>query len=128
MRTRTRVLIVEDVPLQLDIYETALRDAGYEVLRATGGRTGYDIAVTEEPDVILADLDLPDVDGSVMCAWMAANPATAAIPVVILTASDEHDLLLRAPTANVVARFHKSSPITVVTDAIEKAVGTFGAV
>jgi CheY-like chemotaxis protein len=128
MRTRTRVLIVEDVPLQLDIYETALRDAGYAVLRATGGRIGYAVAVTERPDVIVADLDLPDIDGSVMCAWLAANPATAAIPVIILTASDEHAVLLRAPTANVVARLHKSCPIMVVTDAIEKAVRTSGAV
>ena len=128
MRTCTRVLIVEDVPLQLDIYETALRDAGYAVLRATGGRIGYDVAVTEQPNVILADLDLPDVDGSVMCAWMAANPATAAIPVILLTASDQYDVVLRAPTPNVVARLHKSCPINEVRDAIEKAVGTSGAV
>ena len=123
MRTRPKVLIIEDVPLQREMYETALQDAGYTVVCATRGRSGYDLAVTEQPDVIIADLGLPDVDGSVVCAWRAANPATAAIPVVILTASDQHDIELRAATANVAARLHKSGPLSLLTAAVETALG-----
>ena len=123
MRTPTTVLIIEDVLLQLDMYEMALHDAGYTVLRATRGRTGYDLAVAERPDVIITDLVLPDVDGWVVCAWLKANPATAAIPIIVLTAREDHDIPLRAANANVSAYLHKPSSVPQLTAAIEEALG-----
>jgi DNA-binding response OmpR family regulator len=123
MPTRPAVLIIEDVLLQLDMYELALHDIGYDVLRATRGHTGYDVAATEKPDVIILDLMLPDVDGWVVCAWLKANPITAAIPVIVLTASDDYDLPLRAMNANVAALFHKPCSIDRLAAAIDKALG-----
>jgi DNA-binding response OmpR family regulator len=123
MRTPTTVLIIEDVLLQLDMYEMALHDAGYTVLRATRGRTGYDVAVAEQPDVIITDLALPDVDGWVVCAWLKANPTTAAIPIIVLTAREDHDIPLRAANANVSAYLHKPCPMPQLTAAIEEALG-----
>jgi len=123
MRTPTTVLIIEDVLLQLDMYEMALHDAGYTVLRATRGRTGYDVAVAEQPDVIITDLVLPDVDGWVVCAWLKANPATTAIPIIILTAREDHDIPLRAANANVAAYLHKPCPMPQLTAAIDEALG-----
>jgi DNA-binding response OmpR family regulator len=123
MHTRTTVLIIEDVLLQLDMYELALQDIGYDVLRATRGHTGYDVAATEKPDVIILDLMLPDVDGWVVCAWLKANPVTAAIPVIVLTARDDYDIPLRAMHANVAALFHKPCSIDRLAAAIDKALG-----
>jgi DNA-binding response OmpR family regulator len=123
MPTRTTVLIIEDVLLQLDMYELALHDVGYDVLRATRGHTGYDVAITEKPDVIILDLMLPDVEGWVVCAWLKANPITAAIPIIVLTARDDYDIPLRALHANVADLFHKPCPIDRLAAAIEKALG-----
>jgi DNA-binding response OmpR family regulator len=123
MRTPATVLVIEDVLLQLDMYEMALHDAGYTVLRATRGRTGYDVAVAEKPDVIITDLALPDVDGWVVCAWLKANPATAAIPIIVLTAREDHDIPRRAANTNVSAYLHKPCPMPQLTAAIEKALG-----
>ena len=123
MHTRATVLIIEDVLLQLDMYELALHDVGYNVLRATRGHTGYDVAVTEKPDVIILDLMLPDVDGWVVCAWLKANPITAAIPVIVLTARDDYDIPLRALHANVADLFHKPCPVDRLSAAIDKALG-----
>jgi DNA-binding response OmpR family regulator len=53
--------------------EMALRDHGYSVLRATRGHTGYHVAVTEKPEVIITDLAVPDVDGGAACAWLACS-------------------------------------------------------
>ena len=116
------VLIIEDVPLQLDMYEMALHDLGYSVLRATRGHTGYDVAVTEQPDVIITDLALPDVDGWVVCAWLKANPITTAIPVIILTARDDYDIPIRAQHANVAALLHKPCPADRLKAAIDGAL------
>jgi DNA-binding response OmpR family regulator len=122
MHTRRTVLVIEDVIDQLDMYDMALQDQGFAVLRATRGRTGYDVAVAEKPDVIIADLALPDVDGWVVCAWLKANSATTAIPIIILTARDDYDIPLRAANAKVAAVLHKPCSIDRLTAAIDEAL------
>jgi len=122
MSVPKRILIIEDVALQLDMYEMVLRDLGYAVLRATRGHAGYHVAVTEKPDVIITDLALPDVDGWVVCAWLKANPTTNAIPVIVLTARDDYDIPLRALHANVAVLLRKPCPPDRLEAAIQGAL------
>lgn len=117
------VLLIEGVKLWEGKYEMGLRDAGYTVRRATHGHAGYELAVSQRPDVIVTDLMLPDVDGWTVCAMLRANPATAAIPLVILTARNDHDIPATADITNVAAFLHKPYPIAQAIAAIDEALG-----
>jgi DNA-binding response OmpR family regulator len=123
---RFRVLLVDDALDELDMYQMALEDAGYTIVPATRGHTGYGAAVNEQPDVIVLDLMLPDVDGWIVCAWLKANPTTATIPVIILTARNDYDIPLRALHANVYDLLHKPCSVDRLVAAIEGALGHRG--
>src|SRR5262245_1621981 len=58
----------------------------FEILVAENGETGCAMAVVEQPDIIIMDLDLPVVDGWEATRRLRANPATKAIPIIALTA------------------------------------------
>ncbi len=63
----TKVLVIEDDPTTLEILGTSLVAGGYEVIRAPTGAIGLDLASAREPDVVLLDLGLPDIDGLEVC-------------------------------------------------------------
>jgi PAS domain S-box-containing protein len=83
---RTRVLCVEDNPSNLRLVERVLSRAGVEVIAAPQGRLGLELAARHVPDLVLLDLDLPDIPGETVLEGLAASPATAEIPVVICSA------------------------------------------
>jgi two-component system cell cycle response regulator len=84
-----RVLVVDDVSTNRIVLKVKLADACYEVLQAANGLTGLEIARRELPDVILLDLDLPDISGIEVCRRLRADPATRTIPIVMVTALDD---------------------------------------
>lgn len=85
MRSHT-VLLVEDNPDNRDIYGTFLRHFGYAVLEAGDGAEGVRMARESLPTVILMDVGMPVLDGLSATRLLKADPATAEIPVVALTA------------------------------------------
>jgi two-component system, cell cycle response regulator DivK len=84
-RSRKRVLIVDDIPEQRDIYCTLLRFHGYEVMEAENGEEALAVAGTELPDLIVMDVMLPLLDGWSATERLKADPRTADLPVIILT-------------------------------------------
>ncbi|MBD0319090.1 MAG: response regulator [Gemmatimonadetes bacterium] len=80
------VLIVEDNPDNRDIYCTFLRHHGLTVLEAVDGAEGVRMAMEHLPGVVLMDVGLPVLDGLEATRRIKAHPATAAIPVLALTA------------------------------------------
>ena len=86
-RSRPLVLFIEDNLTQLDLYSMMIEDQ-VSVVKASRGETGYDLAVSEQPDVIVLDLLLPDADGLAVHERLRTNPATASIPIVVLTGDD----------------------------------------
>jgi CheY-like chemotaxis protein len=82
-----RVLVVDDDPKAVELVAVRIRAMASEVLRAYGGREAIEIARRELPDLIVLDLVMPEVDGFDVVEALNADPATACIPVVILTAS-----------------------------------------
>jgi two-component system cell cycle response regulator DivK len=80
-----KILIVEDVELNRDLLLQLLEEE-YALAFATDGAAVVAQAVTERPDLILMDLSLPDIDGWEATRRLKAEPATARIPVVALTA------------------------------------------
>ena len=80
------VLLVEDNDDNLRIYSTILTYAGYQVIEATDGEAGLAAARDRRPDLILMDVSIPKIDGWEVTRTLKADPATATIPVIALTA------------------------------------------
>jgi CheY-like chemotaxis protein len=81
-----RILVVEDDEMNLDMISQMLELKGYRVLGAVDGLDGINVARTEVPDLILMDINLPEIDGWEATRRLKAEPATRYIPVVALTA------------------------------------------
>src|SRR3712207_7321877 len=93
----TTVLVVDDEPLIAMALEAALEDAGYRVATAANGRQGLErLAEAPRPDLGLLDLVMPVMNGPAMLAAMAADPARAGIPVVVLSSLPEEAVRARA--------------------------------
>ena len=81
-----RVLLVEDHEEIWDFLSRRLKRRNFDVVLATDGQEGVDKAKSELPDVILLDMNLPIIDGWTAASMIKADPATARIPIIALTA------------------------------------------
>ena len=82
----TKILLVEDNEMNRDMLSRRLIRKGYEVVIATDGAQGVEMAKSEAPDLILMDMGLPVLDGWQATQQIKAIPTTSAIPVIALTA------------------------------------------
>ena len=80
------ILIVEDSALNRKLVETVLRPYGYRLLIAVDGEEAIEVATSEKPDLILMDIQLPKISGYQATQALKAQPETAHIPIVALTA------------------------------------------
>ncbi len=87
---KATALIVEDHPDQARLVEKILGLRGYAAVIAEDGETGLRLARERQPDVVLLDLMLPDVNGFDVCRRLRGDPATMLVPVVMLTALNDH--------------------------------------
>ncbi len=83
----TLVLVVEDNPINRDVLGRRLERRGFSIRFAEDGPTGVAAAVDLQPDIILMDIGLGEMDGCQATRMIKANPASASIPVIALTAS-----------------------------------------
>src|SRR5256714_1040526 len=89
-----RVLVVDDVELNVKLLEAKLASEYFEVVTAYNGASALDLADAEPPDIILLDVMMPRMDGFEVCRRLKANERTTDIPVVMVTAlSDVSDRL-----------------------------------
>ena len=91
------ILIIEDNARNLKLARDILNHAGYRTLEAENGEDGLALARAELPDLVLMDVQLPGMDGVEALGRLRADPLTAEIPVVALTAfamKDDRDRLL----------------------------------
>ena len=85
--TARRVLLIDDDAEVREVARLSLElMAGWAVLGAGSGREGAALAAAEQPDAILLDVMMPDMDGAATLAQLRATPATQHIPVILLTA------------------------------------------
>ncbi len=85
---RCTVLLVDDTRENLDILVGAMAGT-YELMVAMDGQTALDISRSAQPDLILLDIVMPDMDGYEVCRRLKSSPITAAIPVIFLSALSE---------------------------------------
>jgi DNA-binding response OmpR family regulator len=88
-----KILIVEDEEAVRELEKFILEQYGYEVMEARDGLEGLTKAEFRKPDLILLDLMMPDVSGGRMFDEMKEHPATAGIPIVVVTGKhDAHQI------------------------------------
>jgi CheY-like chemotaxis protein len=91
----SKVLIVDDVQLNLDLMKEILSEQGYMIATAKNGKSAIAKAKAHKFDLILLDIILPDIDGFEVCIHLKSNPQTQDIPIIFLTAKKEKDSLIR---------------------------------
>jgi two-component system, sensor histidine kinase and response regulator len=89
------ILIVDDIPRNLQVLGSILSESGFGVSVASSGRSALEAIASQAPDVILLDIQMPDMDGYEVCRQLKVNPETAHIPVIFLTARTEIDDIVR---------------------------------
>jgi two-component system phosphate regulon response regulator PhoB len=87
--SKARILLVDDEPDTIELLEFNLRAAGYETFSAGDGAEALKKARQIAPDLIILDLMLPELDGLEVCKILRGEPATRAIPILMLTAKAE---------------------------------------
>lgn len=80
------ILLVEDNEMNRDMLSRRLVRKGFRVITAEDGQQGIDLAIQENPDLILMDMSLPVVDGWAATKIIKSSPKTQSIPVIALTA------------------------------------------
>jgi DNA-binding response OmpR family regulator len=83
---KKKVVCVEDDAEMIDLVKLILSRQGFEVTGATGGRVGLEAIAREQPDLVLLDLMMPDVDGWEVYQQMKADDRMRDIPVIVVTA------------------------------------------
>ena len=93
----SRILIVEDNEKNMKLVRDILRHKGYETLEAVNGLDGVRLATEGQPDLILMDIQLPDIDGIEALSRIRKEPALDAVPVLAVSASvmpeDQHKIV-----------------------------------
>lgn len=85
----SKVMIVDDSPLELQHLKEIISDAGYQVITATNGQDAYTKAKTYRPDLILMDVVMEGVDGFEACRNITSDQDLGGIPVVFVTSKNQ---------------------------------------
>jgi DNA-binding response OmpR family regulator len=83
------ILIVEDDPEAARILELSLKRERFNTIVALNGTQGLAAAQTQHPDLVLLDLMMPDIDGYEVCRRIRANPHTANLPIIVVSAKTQ---------------------------------------
>jgi two-component system cell cycle response regulator DivK len=84
---KARILYIEDNPDNMTLVRRVLEIEGYEVIAAENGRQGLSQAFNNSPDIIITDINLPDIDGYEITDTLKKDKKTAHIPVIAMTAN-----------------------------------------
>lgn len=115
-----KILFVDDEPDQVLLIQLRLEASGYEVLTAHDGETGLQLALEQQPDLVIVDLLIPRLDGLEICRRLKQDPKTARIPVALFTASATRDLDELCKTAGFSAYLRKPYEASELLGVIQK--------
>ena len=115
-----RIVVVDDDPDILDIVCISLETMGHEVERAANGSEGVDLVRSSLPDLVLMDLMMPGMNGYEAAAALKADAATAAIPVLALTAKAMRGDEERAREAGMDAYITKPFRLSHMLDVVDR--------
>lgn len=90
------VLIVDDNPNNIQVVATSIAEYGYELGMAMSAKEAYKFLEESMPQLILLDVDMPEIDGYEVCSTLKKNPKYKDIPIIFLTVKDEKDDVVKA--------------------------------
>lgn len=93
--SKYNVLAVDDIPLNLVLVQKMLSRFNFKMRTASGGQEALDAVATERPDLILLDLMMPGIDGFEVIRRLRENPATSDIQIVILSALNSNEDVIK---------------------------------
>jgi adenylate cyclase len=88
-----KILVVDDTPHNIRLLEAVLLPRGYAVVAATSGEEALEKVAAERPDLLLLDILMPGINGHEVCRRLRADPVTAVLPIVMITASGPQEKL-----------------------------------
>jgi adenylate cyclase len=88
---QSRILVVDDTPQNVRLLEAILIPRGFAVVTASSGQQALDRVAEQIPDIVLLDIMMPGMDGHEVCRRLRADPTTALLPVVMVTASGDQN-------------------------------------
>jgi len=94
--SQSDIMIVDDTPANLKLLEDMLRQQGHEVHAFPRGRLALDAAARNPPDLILLDINMPEMNGFEVCERLKASGSGAGIPVIFLSALTETEDKVKA--------------------------------
>src|SRR5216117_1755181 len=118
-----QILVIEDSPVNMALTVAILENAGHQVLQAEYAIDGIDLARARQPDLVLMDLFLPDIDGLNATRMLRCDPRTAHIPVLALTASpasEDEDAMRAAGCAGFVSKPIRYAQFLAAVDALAR--------
>jgi CheY-like chemotaxis protein len=121
MEHKKKILVVEDDAGSRKLILLVLGRA-YDLIEAANGAEAIDLAhASEPPDLIITDLELPDVTGDKLILQLKDDPSTTRIPVLVTTASDRGSLLVQqAIDAGAAAILYKPTPMNVLMAEVDR--------
>ena len=84
-----KILYIEDIEDNLTLVQKIITSRGHELLWADNAEKGLEMATSNQPDLILLDLGLPDSDGQTLSVWLRSEPTLEKVPIIVLTAWPE---------------------------------------
>jgi DNA-binding response OmpR family regulator len=85
-----KVVCIEDEPAMIDLVKLILKNRGYDVMGALGGKEGLELIAKIKPDLVLLDLMMPDMNGWDVYQQMKADSYMSTIPVIVVTAKAQN--------------------------------------
>lgn len=120
--TKGRILVVDDIPDTVELLKDWLTSHQYETLGVTSGVRALEMAAEHKPDLILLDVMMPRMDGMETCRRLKANPATASIPVILVTARNPSDARAEGMLAGAIDYITKPVNLNELVSRIEIAL------
>jgi len=119
---KTKILVIDEIPENIQILSDDLRNDGYQVISATTAFNGIKLAKNESPDAILIDLMTPDIDGLETCRILHNDKLTTEIPIIIISAKEDRYEIIKGLDIGAVDYISKPFHYPIVAARVRSAV------
>jgi CheY-like chemotaxis protein len=119
-----KVLVVDDEPALRDVLTILFEDEGYDVITARNGAEALAAVASMRPTIVVTDIMMPVMDGIALCHALAADPATATLPVVMFSAGRNDPRLEGLPIAAFLPKPMNFATLLQIVDALTDGMTT----
>ena len=118
-----KILLADDTKLTLASEKAYLEERNLKVFATTSAIEARDMAGVLQPDLIVSDYEMPEMNGAELCRILRANPQTAHIPVLILSIRDDAELLMSCEKAGAVGFIRKADGREALVESVARVLG-----